>query len=220
VLLVGRFLGQIYAAGVLNTLALPRRSRSAGVAGRFRRGVAGALMRKELLLLLRHPGVPAQVFYQFVFLVPGGIALMHMGGTGNQSPAGVVFLTALMTGRIARILVAPPFEADQAEALAATSPVARAPVLNAKLAVSFGALAVVGGLPLAVIGLRLPLVLPAACLACSGAAATRLWVAARRPAVLRRTGMQGRVRGNADGLLGVMIDILWGVGGAVVCVVH
>jgi hypothetical protein len=28
------------------------------------------------------------------------------------------------------------------------------------------------------------------------------------------------VRGNADGLLGVMIDILWGVGGAVVCVVH
>jgi len=220
VLLVGRFLGQVYAAGVLNTFAQPRRAMSAGVSGRFRRGLAGALMRKELLLLVRHPGLPAQVFYQFVFLVPGGIALMHMGGPGNQSPAGVVFLTALMTGRIARILVAPPFEADQAEALAATSPVARTPVLNAKLAVCFGALAVVGGLPLAVIGLRLPMVLPAACLACSGAAATRLWVAARRPAVLRRTGMQGRVRGNADGLLGVMIDILWGVGGAVVCVVH
>jgi hypothetical protein len=142
-----------------------------------------------------------------------------MGGTSNSTPGGVVFLTALMTGRIARILVAPPFEADQAQALAATSPVASARVMNAKLLVCLAALLVVGGLPLAIIGWRLPLLLPTAGLACTGAAVTRLWMAARRPAILRRQGLQGRVRGSADGLLGVMIDFLWGIGGALACVV-
>jgi ABC-2 type transport system permease protein len=219
ILLVGHFLGQVYAAGVLNTLALPRRTAVAEVSSRFRDGLRMALVRKEFRLLVRHPGVPAQVFYQFIFLVPGAIALLRMGGTSNSTPGGVVFLTALMTGRIARILVAPPFDADQAQALAATSPIPPARVMNAKLIVCLLALLVVGGLPLAIIGWRLPLLLPAAVVACTGAAITRLWMAARRPAVLRRQGLQGRVRGNADGLLGVMIDFLWGIGGALVCIV-
>jgi ABC-2 type transport system permease protein len=219
VILVSRALGHVYAAGVLNTLALPRRSVAAGVAGRFKDRLGTALVRKEFRLLLRHPGLAAQVFYQFVFLVPGAIALMRVSGASNHTPAGVVFLTALMTGRIARLLVAPPFDADQAQALAATAPVPPSTVLHAKLVVSFVALAVVGGLPIAVIGARLPLLLPAACLACGGAAATRLWVAARRRPILRRPGMQGRMRGNADGLLGVMIDVLWGVAGSVVSAV-
>ncbi len=219
IILVSRGLGHVYATGVLNTLALPRRTVAAGVARRFRDGLAGALMRKETRLLMRHPGLAAQVFYQFIFLVPGAIALMHIGGT-SQTPAGVVFLTALMTGRISKILVAPAFEADQAQALAATAPVSAGAVLNAKLAVSCAAMMVVGGLPIAAIGVHLPRLLPAACISCSGAGATRLWLATRRPAALRRAGMQGRVRGNADGLLGVFVDILWGVGGAVVCFIH
>jgi ABC-2 type transport system permease protein len=219
IMIVGHLLGQVYAAGVLSNLALPRRASVAAVRGRFGASLRAALVRKEYRLLVRHPGVPAQVFYQFIFLVPGAIALLRMGGSSNSTPGGVVFLTAIMTGRIARILVAPPFEADQAQALAATSPVAPARVLNAKLLVCLAALLLVGGLPLAIIGLRLPLLLPAAVLACTGAAVTRLWMAARRPAILRRQGLQGRVRGNADGLLGVMIDFLWGIAGALVCMV-
>jgi ABC-2 type transport system permease protein len=219
IILVGHFLGQVYAAGVLNTLAVPRRAAMADVRGRFGDSLRTALLRKEFRLLVRHPGVPAQVFYQFIFLIPGAIALLRMGGSSNSTPGGVVFLTALMTGRIARILVAPPFEADQAQALAATSPVASARVMNAKLFVCLAALLVVGGLPLAIIGWRLPLLLPTAILACTGAAVTRLWVAARRPSILRRSGLQGRVRGNADGLLGVMIDFLWGIGGALACTI-
>jgi hypothetical protein len=218
IMLVGHYLGQVYAAGVLNTLALPRRTAAAAVSGRFGDGLRTALVRKEFRLLVRHPGVPAQVFYQFIFLVPGAIALLRMGGTSDATPGGVVFLTALMTGRIARILVAPPFDGDQAQALAATSPVAPGRVMHAKLLVCLVALLVVGGLPLAIIGWRLPLLLPAAVLACTGAAVTRLWMAARRPAMLRRQGLQGRVRGSADGLLGVMIDFLWGIAGALVCV--
>jgi ABC-2 type transport system permease protein len=235
VLMASAALGHVYGAGVLNTLALPRGSRGAGIAARFRGGVFPALLRKEWLLLLRHPGLGAQVFYQFVFLVPGAVALMRMGagpeghgvghavghavghggvGHGGGMPGGVVFLTALMTGRIAKILVAGPYEADHAAALAATSPVDVRLVGRAKLVVSLVALAVVGGLPLVAIAYRLPHAFPAALLACTGAASTRLWLAAGGRRVLKKAGMRGRMSMTTDGLLGVMIDIGWGIGGA------
>ena len=129
------------------------------------------------------------------------------------SPAGVVFLTALMTGRIAKILAAGPYEGDQAQALPATSPVRAASVARAKLAVSVAALAVIAGLPLVAIAIRLPHALPAACLACGGAASTRLWLAAGGKKVLKKPGMRGRLSMTSDGLLGVMIDLGWGIAG-------
>jgi hypothetical protein len=61
----------------------------------------------------------------------------------------------------------------------------------------------------------LPYALPAAVISCGGAAANRLWLAASRPAYLRKRGLQGRMPASTDGLLGVMIDIAWGIGGAV-----
>lgn len=215
VMLVSAALGQAYGAGVMNNLALPTRVRAAGVERCFRHGQAGALLAKEWRLLKRHPGLGAQLFYQFVFLVPGAVAMMKVGDTAGHSPAGVVFLTALMTGRIAKILVAGPFEADQAAALAETSPVAGAQVWRAKVAISAAALLVVGGLPLAGIAAAIPGAFPAACLASCGAACTRLRIAMARPKQLRRGGMKGRMPASADGLLGVMIDIAWGITGAV-----
>jgi ABC-2 type transport system permease protein len=219
-LLASAALGQVYGAGVMNTLAVARAPGGAAIGRRFRGGVFAALLAKEWRLLLRHPGLGAQVFYQFVFLVPGAIALMRMGaqtpGSGGM-PGGVVFLTALMTGRIAKILVAGPYEADHAAGLAATSPVDMRLVARAKLAVSLVALGVVGGLPLVAIATRLPHAFAAACLACSGAAATRLWFAARGKKTLKKAGMRGRLSFTSDGLLGAMMDIGWGVGGAVLC---
>jgi ABC-2 type transport system permease protein len=219
VLLASAALGQVYGAGVLNTLALPRGAWGDKISRRFRSGVFAALLAKEYRLLLRHPGLGAQVFYQFVFLVPGAIALMRMGpqagpGSAGGMPGGVVFLTALMTGRIAKILVASPYEADHAAALAATSPVNTHLLARAKLAVSIAALAVVGGLPLVAIAYRLPHAFPAALLACTGAASTRLWLAATGRKTLKKRGMSGRLSLTTDGLLGVMIDIAWGVVGA------
>jgi ABC-2 type transport system permease protein len=208
-------LGQIYGAGVMTNLATARASREAGVARRFRFGVAGALLQKELRLLVRHPGIMAQVFYQFVFLVPGAAALLNVGRQAGISAGGVVFLTALMTGRMAKILAAGPFESDDAEALAHTSPVNAAAVKRAKLEAVLLGLIVVGGLPLVAIAWALPDALPAALFSCGGAAANRLWLAASRPAYLRKRGLAGRMPANTDGLLGVMIDIAWGIGGAV-----
>ncbi len=211
-------LGQVYGAGVLNGRAAVAGVRGGDLAGRFRGGVFAAMVAKEWRLLVRHPGLGAQVFYQFVFLVPGAIALMRMGravsGAPGGSPAGVVFLTALMTGRIAKLLVAGPYEGDQAAGLAATSPVAAGAVGRAKLVVSLAALGVIGGLPLVAIAVRLPHAFMAACLACCGAASTRLWLAASGKKVLRKAGMRGRLSMTSDGLLGVMIDLGWGIAGA------
>jgi ABC-2 type transport system permease protein len=219
VLLASAALGQVYGAGVLNARA-GSAAGGAAIGGRFRSGVFGALVAKEWRLLRRHPGLGAQVFYQFVFLVPGAIALMRMGsptpGHAGGTPAGVVFLTALMTGRIAKILVAGPYEADHAAALAQTSPVAARLTRRAKLLVVLGALAVVGGLPLVGIGVRMPGALPAACLSCAGAASTRVWLAASGRRVLKKAGMKGRLSMTTDGLLGAMIDIGWGLSGAII----
>jgi hypothetical protein len=212
-------LGHVYGTGVMNTISASAGARGVRMARRFRGGVFTALLHKEWLLLLRHPGLGAQVFYQFVFLVPGAIALMRMGASGpggpGGMPGGVVFLTALMTGRIAKILVAGPHEGDHAAALAATSPVEARLLGRAKLTVVMAALAVIGGLPLVAIAWRLPHAFPAALISCAGAASTRVWIGASGKKVLKKGGMKGRLSMNSDGLLGVIIDIGWGIGGAV-----
>jgi hypothetical protein len=125
----------------------------------------------------------------------------------------------MMTGRITKILVAGPFEADQAAALAVTSPVAAGLVVRAKIVVTVLALAVVGGLPVVAIGLKLAPAFPATCVASALAAATRMWLAISRPKQLRRAGLQGRLPASTDGLLGVMIDIGWGTVGALLTLV-
>jgi ABC-2 type transport system permease protein len=213
VLSVSIALGQAYGSGVMNNLAVPGANRAAGVERRFLHSAFGALLHKEWHLLIRHPGLMAQVFYQFVFLLPGAVALMNVGSGPTHSGAAVVFLTAMMTGRITKILIAGPFEADQAAALAETSPVQPGLVPRAKILVTLLALAVVGGLPLLVIGLRLAPALPAACISSAAAAATRLMLALSRPRLLRRAGLQGRLQASTDGVLGVIIDIGWGLFG-------
>jgi hypothetical protein len=123
-----------------------------------------------------------------------------------------------MTGRIAKILAAPAFETDQAQALAATAPIAAGRLLRAKIIVTTAALLVVGGLPLVGIAWRVPEAFPAAFLSCVGASITRLWLAAARPRTLRKAGLQGRLQLHGDGLLGVIIDIAWGLTGAVLTI--
>ena len=102
--------------------------------------------------------------------------------------------------------------------MAVTSPVPNALVVRAKWVVTLAALSVVGGLPLVGIALKLTPAFPAALLACGGAAYTRLRLALSRPVQTRRGGLQGRMPATADGLLGVMIDLAWGIAGAVLTI--
>ncbi len=219
VLGVSAALGRAYGSGVMGNLALPRAAHMDGVARHFRDSPLDALRRKERRLLIRHPGLIAQMFYQMVFLVPGTIALTNIGPNGKQSVAGVVFLTAMMTGRIAKIVAAGPFEGDQAEALAVTSPTHPAHVLRAKVLVTIVALLLIAGLPVVAIGLKLAAAFAAASVASAAAAGARVWLAVRRAPQLRRAGLQGRLQASTDGLLGVGIDIGWGVAGALLTLV-
>jgi ABC-2 type transport system permease protein len=216
VIVVSAALGQAYGSGVMGHLAAGRAALAAPLpVSRFHRSQFAALVRKEWLLLIRHPGLSAQLFYQFVFLVPGMIALLRIGeATGSRSPASVVFLTTMMTGRIARVIAVGPFEADDAASLAATAPVRPRDIVRAKLIVTTALLALVIGASLAAVRVQMPAALPAAALASIAAAATRVRLSMARPPKLRRAGLQGRLPGHAGGVLGVMIDLAWGLGGA------
>lgn len=216
---VSALLGQAYGSGVMGNLALPRAARAGGVERRFGGAPFAALLRKEWRLLRRHPGLGAQLFYQFVFLLPGAVALRNLDGVAWHSAAGVVFLTAMMTGRITRVIVVGPFEGDEAAALAASAPLSPRLVARAKLLVTLAVLAVVGGAPVVAIGVKLTPALPAALLACSAAAATRLWLALSHPAPRRTAAMAQRMPASTDALLGVMLDIGWGLAGAVLAAV-
>jgi ABC-2 type transport system permease protein len=213
VAVVSAGLGEAYGAGVVNALARPRGALAGGVERRFRSGVFVTLLRKEWLLFRRHPGLGTQIFYQFVFLVPGAWALMGLDKYGGESAAAVVFLTAMMTGRITKILMAGPYEADDAPALAATSPVRAVLVERAKVLVTGFALIVIGGLPILGIAVKMPTAFPAACVSSIAATATRMWLAMHRTKPLRRAGLQGRLSGGADGFLGAVVDFAWGATG-------
>ncbi len=217
---VSTALGQAYGTGVLGRLSAVRDTRESSMAQRFRGGPFAALVRKELRLMLRQPGLGTQLVYQFVFLVPGVIAMLRFGeASGLRSPAGVAFLTAMMSGRIARIIAAGPFEGDEAAALAATAPVAGGSVIRAKLLVTGAILAVIIGGSLFGVWLQRPAVLPAAAVASVAAAFTRIRLAMSRPRVLRRAGLQGRIPEHAGGIVGGMIDIAWGICGAAIFIV-
>jgi ABC-2 type transport system permease protein len=211
-LMVSRTLGQAYGTGVLNNLALTGKAGTADtLSRRFSSSLFLSLLRKETRLLLRHPGLGPKLFYQFVFLVPGAIALLRLHVGNHHGSVFVVFLAALMTGTITRILIAGPFEGDQASALARTAPIPAGRTLLAKLLAVTTALILVGGLPLTAIWIHLPTLRLAALTACTGAATTRLYFTATSPEKLRRPGLQGRMQVQTDGLLAVLVDIAWGI---------
>jgi ABC-2 type transport system permease protein len=212
---VSAALGQAYGAGVMSNLALPRATRTGGVARRFGATPFGALLHKEWRLLLRHPGLGAQLFYQFFFLLPGALALRDVHANGWHSSAGVVFLTAMMTGRITKVIATGPFEGDQAATLALSAPVTPARVVRAKLVVTAAALSAIGGLPIVAIGLQLAPAFPAALVASTAAAGTRMWLAVTHPVPRRSPLAHTRLQASTDGLLGVMLDVGWGLVGAV-----
>ena len=214
--LVSHMLGKVYASGVLGHLALPAGGgRQADVPG-FGDGRSLALLRKEALLLVRHPGLASQLVYQFVFLAPGVLAVRGVGeAIGLQARAGAVLLAAMMTGRIARIIATGPFGSDESAGLAASSPAPSPDVLLAKLVAAGTLMAAVVAASLLVVGLEMPQALLATAVAATGAASTRLWLAAGRVQATRRVGMKGRFSGDPDALSGFMLNLFWGAVGVV-----
>ena len=213
---VSTLLGRAYAYGVLGPAASPQGTGAdGGAAVAFGSSSAqGALLRKEFLLMVRQPGFAANILYQLVFIGPGTIMARRLGeASGTDAHAGIVLLTVMMTGRIARIVTAGPFSGDDAAGLAASSPASARSIVLAKLAASASLLAAVVAASLLVVWVEMPRALPATAVAATAAAGARLWMAAGQEQSLRRTGMGGRFQGDATALPGFLADLCWGLGG-------
>lgn len=212
VLLVSRLLGRAYAQGVLGQLARPAAPVAWDETARhFGEGGWPTLLRKETRLLMRQPGLVANLAYQFVFLAPGVIMAQRVAEVlGRDAAPTVVLLTVMMTGRISRIVAAGPF-GDDAAALARTSPCPQRLVLWAKLAVAAALLAVVLAISLLVVAVEVPHALLATAIAATGAALARLWIASGQELPLRRVGLHGRFNGDATAASGVLFDALCGL---------
>ena len=186
----------------------PSRAVGRGVeTGRFRRGPAGALLRKELRLLWRTPGLLGRAAYPLIYAVPAAAGLW---GGGGMAPVWLGTVTVFVAGSVARLLMATVAGADEGAELAATAPVPPGAVQAAKMVAAGLGTAAVAALPAGAAawwqpGLTLPLLGGVA-----GVAASGLLLGVWHPAPARRTDLGARRTGSAGvGLLGAAIDAAW-----------
>lgn len=178
-----------------------------GAGGRFRRGTAGALLRKELRLLRRTPGLLGRAAYPLVYAVPAAAGLWQGSG------AAAFWLgtaSVFVAGSVARVLISAAAGADEAAELAATAPVRPGAVRAAKMAVAgLGAVAMMA-LPVAAASWRQPGLTGPLLGGVVGVVASGLLLGVWRPALARRTDLGASRAGSAGAaLLGAVIDGAW-----------
>lgn len=211
---VSSMLGRAYAYGVLGSSS----SAGSNPAAELPRGPCDGpfrtLLRKEALLMVRRPGFTSNLLYQFVFLGPGVIMAKRLGEVASADVhTGVVLMAVMMTGRIARIVAAGPFNSDEAAALAETSPISARSVIQAKLVVTASLLAAIVGVSLLVVWHEMPDALLATAIAATATVTARLWLAARQERSMRRVGLHGQFANDTTALPGFMFDLFWGLVG-------
>lgn len=178
-----------------------------GAGGRFRRGTAGALLRKELRLLRRTPGLLGRAAYPLVYAVPAAAGLWQGSG------AAAFWLgtaSVFVAGSVARVLISAAAGADEAAELAASAPVRPGAVRAAKMAVAgLGAVAMMA-LPVAAASWQQPGLTGPLLGGVVGVVASGLLLGVWRPAPARRTDL-GASRAGSTGaaLLGAVIDGAW-----------
>ena len=94
-----------------------------------------ALLRKEMLLLRRYPGLAGLALYYTIYLVPALVAIFRGSGSSGGA-AGTDMLAAapvLTAGELARLFVSVTMMGDEASELTQTAPVRRGSLRAAKL---------------------------------------------------------------------------------------
>ncbi|MFM9942927.1 MAG: hypothetical protein ACKVP7_25935 [Hyphomicrobiaceae bacterium] len=178
--------------------------------GRFRTGPGASLRRKEWRLLLRDPGLFAQVSLQVIYTIPLVIVLLKSGSL----PVGVAVAPSLVVilAQIAASLAWITVSGEDAPELIASAPVAPAAVDRAKLLAIAAPVLALATLPV----LALALVSPVASLvglimaagACVSTALLNLW----HPMPGNRRGMLRRhSQSKLLALIEHIIAVLWAV---------
>ena len=165
-LLVTRWLGGRFAqdaAAAAGVGAGGRKVARGGVSG-FEGGPFGAMLRKEVRLLLRDPALLSQVLLRVLYLVPIAFIVLRGGGVHStawfaggksallfgpdtwvaRSGAVLVFLTTQLAGTLAWITVS----AEDAPELLASAPASETVLRRAKLTAAMSPVFMILGVPL------------------------------------------------------------------------
>lgn len=209
-----------FAQGVISTAA----STAAPATNRPAKGFPGnpfaAAFIKNLLLLLRFPGLLTQTVYRSLTLIPAAIILTgHL--SLNTNPAIVVPLLVFLTGQLALFFISIITGGDQSPELLASAPVAPATGRRAAYAAAFYATAIIMALPVIAMLLRAPGRLTILLAAMAGVALCNLVLGNRYPIPLFRPAFGKTQTGTVFGLiLGVAVSSLWGLAAWLVVAPH
>lgn len=191
---VARGLGVAFARGLAQTADAPASVRTGSRMRAFRTGPGPALRRKEWRLLRRDPWLASQMLLQVAYTAPLCFVLWktlgpEQGPVAAISPA-IVVIAAQAAGALAWITLS----TEDAPEFLLTAPVSAGAVPRAKLTAVAIPLAVVLGIPLALMGVLAPVAAAAtfafaAAAACS-TALLNLWhpAPAKRGDIMRRSG--------------------------------
>ncbi len=201
---------QAVVAGGSNARAEKRADRRA-----FQGGAMRALLRKELLLLRRYPGLIGLALYYTIYLVPAVIAIwrgaaLHGGANSANLLGAAPVLTA---GELARLFISVTVMGDQAAELTHTAPVGRAAMHTAKLAAACCGVAAILTVPMTGLGLSLPEAVPAMLAGTFGNVSCNLILGLWRPAPIKRTDLRRDRRGwgGLVNVVGFFFSACWSI---------
>jgi len=202
---------QAVVAGATSTRAGARADRRA-----FRGGSLRVLVRKEVMLLHRYPGLAGLALYYTIYLVPAVVAIARGATMHGAGAAGARLLGAapvLTAGELARLFISVTMMGDEAAELTRTAPVTPGAVRSAKLAAaSLGVLSILG-LPVLGLGLSLPEAVPAMLAGIFGNVGCNLLLGLWRPAPIKRTDLRRDRRGwgGLVNVVGFMFSGAWSI---------
>jgi len=182
----------------------------------FNGGPRWALLRKEVMLLHRYPGLAGLALYYTIYLVPAVVAIWRGASLHGGGAAGARLLGAapvLTAGELARLFISVTVMGDEAAELTHTAPVPPGALRAAKLsAASLGVLAILG-LPVLGLGLSLPEAVPAMVAGIFGNVSCNLLLGLWRPAPIKRTDLRRDRRGwgGMVNIVGFMFSAAWSI---------
>jgi ABC-2 type transport system permease protein len=179
--------------------------------GRFRN-----LLRKEIRLLHRYPGLAGLAFYYTIYLVPAVVAIargatLHGPDVSSARLLGVA--PVLTSGELARLFISVTMMGDEAAELVRTAPVRAGETRAAKLAAAaLGVLSILG-LPILGLGASLPGAVPAMLAGIFGNVSCNLLLGLWRPAPIRRTDLRRDRKGwgGLVNLVGFLFSGAWSI---------
>jgi ABC-2 type transport system permease protein len=192
-------LQQWFAAGAQAVVAGAPGTRAGARADRraFQGGSLRVLVRKEVMLLHRYPGLAGLALYYTIYLVPAVVAIAR-GATHGGGAAGARLLGAapvLTAGELARLFISVTMMGDEAAELTRTAPVTPGAVRSAKLAAASLGVVSILGVPVLGLGLSLPEAVPAMLAGIFGNVGCNLLLGLWRPAPIRRSDLRRNHKG-------------------------